>query len=83
MDIFSEEGAGFKVAMMILNNGRFGMGAALAGTQRAVIGKALEHASNRTQFGRRIDSFGTIQEKLARMSISQYVTEVIFVSFYN
>lgn len=52
------------------------MGAALAGTQRAVISKALEHASNRTQFGRRIDSFGTIQEKLARMSIAQYVTEV-------
>ena len=64
--------------MMILNNGRFGMAAALAGTQRAVIAKALEHASNRTQFGRRIDSFGTIQEKLARMSISQYVTEVCF-----
>ena len=68
--------------MMILNNGRFGMAAALAGTQRAVITKALEHASNRTQFGRRIDSFGTIQEKLARMSISQYATEVYF-QFFN
>ena len=67
--------------MMILNNGRFGMAAALAGTQRAVITKALEHASNRTQFGRRIDSFGTIQEKLARMSISQYATEVCFQLF--
>ena len=57
------------------------MAAALAGTQRAVITKALEHASNRTQFGRRIDSFGTIQEKLARMSISQYATEVCFQLF--
>nr|KAG5698455.1 hypothetical protein BaRGS_021985 [Batillaria attramentaria] len=47
-------GGGFKVAMNILNNGRFG---------------------NRTQFGRRIDSFGAIQEKIARMSVLQYVTE--------
>ncbi len=75
---FTEEGGGFKVAMMILNNGRFGMAAALSGTQQAVIRKAVEHAAQRTQFGKRIDSFGTIQEKLARMSMKQYVTEVCY-----
>jgi len=42
---------------------------------RAVTKKAVDHATTRLQFGRRIDSFGTIQEKLARMSILQYVTE--------
>jgi len=68
-------GQGFKVAMNILNNGRFGMAACLAGTMRAVTKKAVDHATTRLQFGRRIDSFGTIQEKLARMSILQYVTE--------
>lgn len=72
----AEEGGGFKVAMNILNNGRFGMAACLSGTMRASIRKAVEHASTRQQFGRRIDSFGTIQEKLARMAIAQYVTEV-------
>lgn len=61
--------------MNILNNGRFGMAAALAGTMRAVSKKAVEHATTRTQFGRRIDSFGVIQEKLARMAMLQYVTE--------
>ncbi|PNF25569.1 Very long-chain specific acyl-CoA dehydrogenase, mitochondrial [Cryptotermes secundus] len=68
-------GQGFKVAMNILNNGRFGMAACLAGTMRAVTRKAVDHATTRLQFGRRIDSFGTIQEKLARMSTLQYVTE--------
>lgn len=64
-----------QVAMNILNNGRFGMAACLGGTMRAVTKKAVDHATTRLQFGRRIDSFGTIQEKLARMSILQYVTE--------
>lgn len=68
-------GQGFKVAMNILNNGRFGMAACLAGTMRAVTKKAVDHATTRLQFGSRIDSFGTIQEKLARMSTLQYVTE--------
>lgn len=68
-------GGGFKVAMNILNNGRFGMVAALSGTQSACIKKAVDHAANRVQFGRRIDSYGTIQEKIAQMAIKQYVTE--------
>lgn len=34
-------GKGFKVAMSILNNGRFGMASALAGTMRGIIIKAV------------------------------------------
>merc|ERR1712168_391153 len=68
-------GNGFKVAMAILNNGRFGMGAALSGTMRSVIQKASEFATQRTQFGGRIDSYGAIQEKIARMSMIHYATE--------
>ena len=34
---------GFKVAMQTLNSGRFGMGAALSGTMRAVIAQAAEY----------------------------------------
>ena len=64
-----------KVAMNILNNGRFGMAAALSGTMRASSKAAIHHATNRVQFTRRIDSFGTIQEKLARMAMLHYVTE--------
>lgn len=68
-------GQGFKVAMQILNNGRFGMAGALSGTMRASTKAAIAHATSRVQFGRRIDSFGTIQEKLARMAMLHYVTE--------
>lgn len=69
-------GNGFKVAMNILNAGRFGMGAALSGTMKFAIKKAVEHAANRNQFGKHIIHYGAIQEKLARMAMLQYVTEV-------
>lgn len=68
-------GNGFKVAMNILNNGRFGMAAALSGTMKACTKKAVEFATTRVQFGKRIDSFGSIQEKIGRMAMLQYVTE--------
>lgn len=54
-------GNGFKVAMNILNNGRFGMAAALAGTQRAALRQAAEHAATRVQFGKRLAEFGSVQ----------------------
>lgn len=61
--------------MNILNNGRFGMGAALSGTMRASIAKAVDFSTNRVQFGRKIDSYGAIQEKIARMAMLHYVCE--------
>lgn len=61
--------------MNVLNNGRFGMAACLAGTMKASIAKAVEFATQRVQFGRKIETFGTTQEKLARMAMLQYVTE--------
>ncbi|XP_028027557.1 very long-chain specific acyl-CoA dehydrogenase, mitochondrial isoform X2 [Bombyx mandarina] len=70
-------GNGFKVAMNILNNGRFGMAAALAGTQRAAIAQAAQHAATRVQFGKHLAEFGAVQEKLARMAMLQYATEAL------
>ena len=68
-------GQGFKVAMQILNNGRFGMGTSLSGTMRAVITKAAEHAAARRQFGAQLSAFGSVQERLARMALLHYATE--------
>ncbi|XP_053199318.1 very long-chain specific acyl-CoA dehydrogenase, mitochondrial [Scomber japonicus] len=73
--VLGEVGGGFKVAMNILNNGRFGMAAALSGTMKGVITKAVDHAANRTQFGSKIHTYGAIQEKMARMAMLHYVTE--------
>ena len=53
------------------------MAAALSGTQRFAIKKAVDHAITRHQFGGRIDSYGAIQEKLARMSMTHYATESV------
>lgn len=74
-NVLGEEGEGFKVAMNILNNGRFGMGATLSGTMKHCINKATEHANNRLQFGKKIKEYGAIQEKIARMAMFQYATE--------
>uniref|UniRef100_A0A8C6XG32 Very long-chain specific acyl-CoA dehydrogenase, mitochondrial n=1 Tax=Naja naja TaxID=35670 RepID=A0A8C6XG32_NAJNA len=70
-------GKGFQVAMHILNNGRFGMAAAMAGTMRGVLLKAVDHAADRQQFGKTISHFGAIQEKLAHMAMLLYVTEAM------
>lgn len=74
-NVIGTVGGGFKVAMNILNSGRFGMGAALSGCMRTQIRKAVEHATQREQFGSKIHTFGAIQEKLARMSMAHYATE--------
>ncbi|XP_078265994.1 very long-chain specific acyl-CoA dehydrogenase, mitochondrial-like [Rhinoraja longicauda] len=74
-NLLGEVGGGFKVAMNILNNGRFGMAAALSGTMIGAISKAVDHAANRTQFGNKIHNYGLIQEKIATMAMQQYVTE--------
>ena len=39
--MFEGVGGGFKVAMNILNNGRFGMAAALSGTMKSLITQAV------------------------------------------
>lgn len=74
-NVLGGEGNGFKVAMNILNNGRFGMAMTLSGTMKNCIRKATEHATQRTQFGKKLDTYGGIQEKIARMNCLHYATQ--------
>lgn len=74
-NVLGGEGNGFKVAMNILNNGRFGMAMTLSGTMRVCIQKATEHATQRTQFGKKLDTYGGIQEKIAKMNCHHYATQ--------
>lgn len=74
-NVIGEVGDGFKVAMQILNNGRFGMAGTLAGTMATCIKKASEFAANRLQFGKKIEEFEGVQEKLSRMATVQYVAQ--------
>lgn len=76
-NVIGEVGSGFKIAMHILNSGRFGMGAALAGCMKKLIEKSVDHATSREQFRSKIHKFGAVQEKLARMAMLHYSTESI------
>lgn len=62
-----EEGAGFRVAMSALDNGRIGVGAQALGIARAAFSEALSYSRARRQFGRSISSFEAIRLKLAEM----------------
>uniref|UniRef100_H3G932 Acyl-CoA dehydrogenase family member 9, mitochondrial n=1 Tax=Phytophthora ramorum TaxID=164328 RepID=H3G932_PHYRM len=68
-------GQGFKVAMNILNNGRFGLGACAGASLRRVLGAAAEHANSRKQFGAPLANFGLIQKKFGIMALEAYAIE--------
>ena len=85
-NVLGEVGQGFKVAMNILNNGRFGMGAALSGTMKSLISVAVDHANNRVQFKHKIREFALIKEKIALMTMKTYAAEsktFLLLLFYS
>jgi len=63
----AEEGAGFKMAMGVLDAGRIGIAAQAVGIARAAYEAAVEYAREREAFGRPIGGFQMIQAKLADM----------------
>uniref|UniRef100_A0A8C1T604 Complex I assembly factor ACAD9, mitochondrial n=1 Tax=Cyprinus carpio TaxID=7962 RepID=A0A8C1T604_CYPCA len=74
-NVIGEVGGGFKVAMNILNNGRFSMGSAGAGMIKRLIELTSEYACTRKQFSRSLSEFGMIQDKFATMALNAFVME--------
>ncbi|CAI9159950.1 unnamed protein product [Rangifer tarandus platyrhynchus] len=74
-NVLGEVGGGFKVAMNILNSGRFSMGSMVAGMLKKLIEMTAEYACTRKQFNRNLSEFGLIQEKFALMAQKAYVME--------
>ncbi|XP_029456675.1 acyl-CoA dehydrogenase family member 9, mitochondrial [Rhinatrema bivittatum] len=74
-NIIGELGGGFKVAMNILNSGRFSMGSASAGMIKKLIEFTTEYACTRKQFNKKLSEFELIQEKFALMAEKAYVME--------
>ncbi|MEE8461047.1 MAG: acyl-CoA dehydrogenase family protein [Acidobacteriota bacterium] len=74
-NLLGEQGKGHKIALNILNIGRYKLGAGCVGAAKAAIGDSLSYASERQQFGRPIAEFGAIQEKLAEMAIRTWIAE--------
>ncbi|XP_040215291.1 complex I assembly factor ACAD9, mitochondrial [Rana temporaria] len=74
-NVIGEVGGGFKVAMNILNSGRFSMGSASAGMIKKLIEMTAEYACTRKQFNKKLSEFELIQEKFALMAQKAYVME--------
>ncbi|XP_069034414.1 complex I assembly factor ACAD9, mitochondrial isoform X1 [Embiotoca jacksoni] len=68
-------GSGFKVAMNILNSGRFSMGSSSAGMIKKLMELTSEYAATRKQFNKTLSEFGMIQEKFALMALNAFVME--------
>ncbi|MFQ5953527.1 MAG: acyl-CoA dehydrogenase family protein [Kiloniellales bacterium] len=64
----AEEGDGFKIAMMGLDNGRLNIAACSVGGARACLEAAREHLKTRGQFGRKLADFQALQFRLADMA---------------
>lgn len=74
-NVIGEVGGGFKVAMNILNSGRFSMGSASAGMIKKLIEMTAEYACTRKQFNKKLSDFGLIQEKFTLLAVKAYVME--------
>lgn len=74
-NLLSERQNGFKIAVNILNLGRVKLGGAAIGASKEIIGKAVNYANEREQFGRPISKYGAIKYKLAEQAIRTYASE--------
>ena len=64
-----DEGAGFKVAMSALDNGRISLAAGCVGIASGCLDASVAYARERRQFGKPIASFQLVQELLAEMAV--------------
>lgn len=74
-NVLGEVGAGFKVAMNILNSGRTGLGGGCVGAMKYLIEQATKQAKQRKQFDQTISNFGLIKQKVGKMVVHTYAAE--------
>ena len=76
-NLLGEPGKGFKIALNILNLGRFKLAAASLGAGKQALENAIRYSQERKQFGKALISFGAIREKLATMAARNYAMESV------
>ncbi len=74
-NVLGEVGKGSRIALGILNIGRFKLAAGAVGGAKTMLGYASRYAKERHQFGAPIASFGLIQDKLGRMAADTFALE--------
>ncbi|MDR0593589.1 MAG: acyl-CoA dehydrogenase family protein [Bifidobacteriaceae bacterium] len=68
-NLLGQEGAGFKIAMQILDGGRTGIAAQAVGIAQGAFEAACKYAKERVQFGRPIAALQAIQWLIADMAV--------------
>jgi alkylation response protein AidB-like acyl-CoA dehydrogenase len=65
-NVLGEVGAGYKVAIETLNEGRIGIGAQMVGLAQGALDHAIRYSRERHQFGKAVAEFQGVQFQLAR-----------------
>ena len=66
--LLGQEGQGYKIAIVVLNEGRIGIGAQLVGLAQGAWNHAARYAQQRKQFGKPIIDFQAVQFTLAELA---------------
>lgn len=66
-NVLGEAGAGFDVAMAVLNNGRMSLATGCVGATKRLLDLSIERVRDRHQFGQPIGDFELVEEKIAWM----------------
>src|SRR5213596_1722885 len=66
-NVLGEPGEGFHIAMEILNNGRIGLGSGSVGAAKWLLDRAIDHVTERRQFGHPLADFELVQDKIGWM----------------
>lgn len=72
-NLVGEVGKGHKVALNVLNLGRFKLGAWCTAASKFAMNDAITYAKERTQFGKHLVEFGAIQQKIGQMVTETWV----------
>ncbi|AIF44911.1 acyl-CoA dehydrogenase [Virgibacillus sp. SK37] len=74
-NVLGEVGKGHIIAFTVLNLGRFNLGSACVGASKYALSEAVDHITERKQFGQPIAEFGVSKEKIAKMAARIYASE--------
>ena len=75
--LLGRAGFGHRIAFGILAIGRFKLGAGCNGIAKEVMKYTLKYASERSQFGKTINSMGLIRQKLSDIAMRIFVAESV------
>ncbi len=76
-NVVGEIGKGHKIALNVLNIGRFKLGAWCIAGAKFAINDAINYARERTQFGKHLHEFGAIKQKFGQMVAYAWVGDAM------